>query len=251
MSTNTSEDAGGRRHDRLHRLPSLRTVILVALAVLAVLWLAPMIVAVVDDIDLESFERPALVVFGFVAFEAVIPVFPSESLLTAASTLAAQSGSDIELWRVILAGALGATVGDSLLYWLSRTVLRRSIGDRLDRATEDERVGRALGVLGDSAPILIVFGRFVPGLRFVVGATMGISRYPYGRFLLFDAIGGTAWSLYTCVFSYLMASLIDDKPLVSILASALVTTAILAVLYRPIKARWDAASPGDAVPTTP
>jgi membrane-associated protein len=244
MSADTGVESGGRWHGLPRRLPRLRTVLLVALALLAVLWLAPMIVALVDDIDLEELERPALIVFGFVAFEAVIPVFPSESLLTAASTLAAQTGSDIELWRVILAGGLGAAVGDSLLYWLSRTVLRRSMRDRLDRATEDERVARALGVLGDSAPLLIVFGRFVPGLRFVVGATMGISRYPYRRFVVFDLIGGMSWSLYTCVFSYLMASLIDDKPLASILASALVTTVVLAVLYRPIKRRWDAADPG-------
>jgi membrane-associated protein len=61
---------------------------------------------------------PALVIFGFIVFDAVIPIFPSESLLTTASNLAAQSGSPIELWRVILAGALGAIVGDSLRYWL-------------------------------------------------------------------------------------------------------------------------------------
>lgn len=239
-----SARVGGARRPRVppRHLPRLRTVLLAALVLLVVIWLAPMVVAVVDGIDLESFERPALVVFGFVVFEAVVPIFPSESLLTAASTLAAQSGSDIELWRVILAGALGATIGDTLLYWLSRTVLRRSMQGRLERATEDERVAKGMNVFGESAPVLIVFGRFVPGLRFVVGATMGITRYPYRRFLVWDAIGGTSWSLSTCVFSYAAASVIDDKPILSIVASALATTTILAILYRPLKARWDAAS---------
>jgi membrane protein DedA with SNARE-associated domain len=90
---------------------------------------------------------------------------------------------------------------------------------------------------------LIVCGRFVPGLRFVVGATMGLSRYPYRRFLLWDAIGGTAWATSTCLVSYAFASLIEDRPIVSIAVSGLMTTALLALLYRPLKRTWQAANP--------
>jgi membrane protein DedA with SNARE-associated domain len=36
--------------------------------------------------------HPYFVIFGFVVLDAVIPVFPSESLLTTASNLAAQEG---------------------------------------------------------------------------------------------------------------------------------------------------------------
>ena len=55
--------------------------------------------------------------------------------------LAAQSGSPIELWRIILARRARAVVGDSILYWLSRTVLRRSMKDPgrqgLESATDE------------------------------------------------------------------------------------------------------------------
>lgn len=230
---------------RVH-LPRFRTLLVVALVSLGVIWLAPMFIAAIDNVDLEQRDHPALVIFGFVVFDAIIPIFPSESLLTTASNLAAQTGSSIELWRVILAGAAGATVGDSILYWLSRTLLHRSMADRLEKAEENAKVAQALEMLGSTAPLLIVFGRFVPGLRFVVGAMMGLSRYPYRRFLLWDAIGGTAWASYTCLVSYAVASLIEDKPIVSIAASALVTTALLGLLYRPIKRNWQAANPDAA-----
>ncbi len=126
------------------RMPRFRSVLVVALVALAFVWLAPMVIAAVDGIDLEGLDRPALVVFGFVVFDAVVPIFPSESLLTTASNLAAQSGSSIELWRVILAGAAGAVVGDSLLYWLSRTALRRSIADRVAEAEQNPKAARAM-----------------------------------------------------------------------------------------------------------
>jgi len=240
----TEAGEGPSEHrSRWRHAPRFRSVLLVGLIALAVLWLAPLISAFVADIDLESLERAGLVIFAFVVLDAVIPIFPSESLLSTASNLAAQSGSSIELWRVMLAGALGATVGDSLLYWLSRTVLRRFMADRVAKAEENPKAARALEVLSGTAPLLITFGRFVPGLRFIVGATMGLTRYPYPRFLLWDAIGGTLWAVYTCGFSYLVASVIDDKPVLSIAVSVIVTTALLGLLYEPLKKNWDENAP--------
>jgi len=230
---------------RWRHFPRFRWLLLAGLIGLALLWLAPTIAAFVADLDLESLERPGLVIFAFVMFDAVIPIFPSESLLTTASNLAAQPDSTIDLWRVILAGSLGAIVGDSILYWLSRTVLRRSMAKRVEQASENEKASRALDVLSGTAPLLIVFGRFVPGLRFIVGASMGLSRYPYRRFLLWDSIGSTAWAAYTCIFSYLVASVIDDKPFLSIAVSVVVTTALLGLLYKPLKNNWDDAAPED------
>ncbi len=60
-------------------------------------------------------------------------------------------------------------------------------------------------VFSRTAPTLIVFGRFVPGLRFMVNATMGLTRHRYPSYLLWSVVGGTLWASYTCVFSYLIA----------------------------------------------
>ena len=56
--------------------------------------------------------------FFLVAADAVIPIFPGETTLNAASTFAANG--DLELWLVIVLGALGALIGDSSLYWIAR-----------------------------------------------------------------------------------------------------------------------------------
>jgi membrane protein DedA with SNARE-associated domain len=226
------------------RLPRFSVLLGAAIALLALLWLAPTIAAYVSAIDLDDVAHLYLIIGLFVVFDAIIPIFPSESLLTTASNLAAQSGSNIELWKLVVAGSVGAIVGDSLLYWLSRTVLRRSMSDQVERASRNPKVARSMEVMGQTAPLLIVFGRFVPGLRFMVGATMGLTRFPYPRFLFFDVIGGVLWASYTCVFSYLVASVIQDKPFLSIAVSVVVTTALLGLLYFPIKRSWEA-SAGD------
>ncbi|WP_040495472.1 DedA family protein [Ilumatobacter nonamiensis] len=222
------------------RLPSFRVLLWSALGILALLWVAPTITAVVSSIDLAGVEHLYAIIAGFVILDAVIPIFPSESLLTTASNLAAQSGSDIQLWKLIAAGTAGAIIGDSVLYWLSRTVLRNRMSVQVEKAQQNEKVARAMAVLSGTAGMLIVFGRFVPGLRFMIGATMGLTEFPYPKFLMWDSIGGFFWAAYTCIFCYLVASVIEDKPLISIAVSIVVTTGLLGLLYRPIKRQWDA-----------
>ncbi|MGB7879840.1 MAG: hypothetical protein WBL31_13830, partial [Ilumatobacteraceae bacterium] len=70
------------------------------------------------------------------------------------------------------------------------------MADRVAQAQQNEQVAKTLEVLSGHAPQLIVFGRFVPGMRFVIGATMGLTRNPYPRFLAWDAIGSTAWAAF-------------------------------------------------------
>jgi membrane protein DedA with SNARE-associated domain len=170
-----------------------------------------------------------LVTFGLVFADAVVPIFPGETTLNAASTLAAQD--KLELGLVMLAGALGAILGDSALYWLARTA-PGNLKDRIETASQkDKRVAKGLDLLGDSAPILICFGRYVPGLRFAINVSMGVVEYPYPRFLLWSAIGGAGWAVYTCFLAYHVSTALADFPLASIVISGLITTALIAVVY--------------------
>ena len=81
--------------------------------------------------------------FLLVWFDAVIPIFPGETTLSAASTLAAEG--DLELELVMLAGALGAIVGDSSLFWIARKSAARVQAHARQGAGESEgprRLGR-------------------------------------------------------------------------------------------------------------
>ena len=217
-------------------VPTRRRRATVAVAVLICLALALVIVLNILDrgdafgaLDAESTAWQYLSVFFLVLADAIVPIFPGETTLNAASTLAAQGELDLRL--VMLAGALGAIVGDSCLYWIARTSSKRVAG-RLERATQNAKVAQALAVLqGRGGPVLLVLGRYVPGLRFVVNATMGLAKYPYPRFLLWSAVGGITWSIYTCALAYWIGSALADYPIASIAISGLVTTSILAAAY--------------------
>jgi membrane protein DedA with SNARE-associated domain len=84
----------------------------------------------------------------------------------------------------------------------------------------------------------------VVGVRFAVNATMGITQYPYPRFLLFSIIGGFGWAAYTCAISYWASEALSGYPLLSILTGIALTTVILAVLYFVLKRRYQLARNG-------
>ena len=188
-----------------------------------------------DGLTLVDPARPGatyLMVFLMIALDAVIPIFPGETTLNAASTAAAEG--TLELVPVILMGALGAIVGDSALFWLARRNAHR-IQPQVEAARRNDQVQQALAVMDSSAPVLIVAGRYVPGLRFVVNATMGLSTMPYRRFLPWSILGGALWSLYTCLLAYNVALALGDFPLASVVISGLVTTVAIAVVFLAIR----------------
>ncbi len=186
------------------------------------------------QLEADNPTRSYFLVFFLVAMDAVIPVFPGETTLNAASTLAADG--DLELWLVIVLGAVGAIVGDSSLYWIARRSSSR-LTPQLERARKNKRIAAALDFLDRGAPVLLTFGRYVPGLRFVINATMGMNRYPYWRYLPWSALGAVLWSTYTCVLAYKVGSSLDNYPLASVYISGLITTALMAVIFLGMRRR--------------
>ena len=166
--------------------------------------------------------------FGLVWLDAIIPIFPGETTLSAASTLAARGTLELEL--VMAAGALGAIVGDSSLFWIARKSAAR-VQDQLDKALENPKVRAGWDALDRSPGLMIVAGRYVPGMRFAVNATMGLSSIPYRRFLPWSVLGGTLWSVYTCWLAHSVATTLSGFPLASLVISSLITSAALTAIY--------------------
>jgi membrane protein DedA with SNARE-associated domain len=180
-------------------------------------------------------EQPGytyFLVFLLIALDAVMPIFPGETTLNAASTAAANGLLD--LVPIIVMGALGAIVGDSSLFWIARRYSRH-IQPQLARAKANSSVRTALDYMNKSAPVLIIGGRYVPGMRFVVNATLGLSELPYRRFFPWSVVSGVVWSIYTCVLAYQIGLALGEYPLASFVISGLVTTVAITIIFFTIR----------------
>ncbi len=228
--------------DRRRVRPAMVVVLVVAglvAIVVVLLWLSGG--DGFSTVDEASGDWAYLAVFLLIVGDALCAVLPGETTLNAAATLAAEGVLDLGL--VILAGAAGAVCGDSALYWIARQN-RHRLQRQLDAAMSHEKVAMAYDFIGSSAPMLLVFGRYVPGMRFVVNATFGLAAHPYPHFLLWSAIGGITWSIYTCSLAYLIGTALAGFPLASVVISGVVTTVAIAVVYLALRRRRSGAVQG-------
>lgn len=105
---------------------------------------------------------------------------PGELLLLAFGIVAKDGHLDPLLGLAVAATA--ALVGDNVGYWLGRLA-----GDRV--------VARAGGMPRfKPGQASVVFGRFVVGARVLLAPVAGLNRMPFGRFLVFDAVGCLVWA---------------------------------------------------------
>ena len=205
--------------------------ILLAVGLLALGALVRELALAAGEVDLtqEASATWAYVLSALLVFaDGVCALFPAETTLITASALAVEGV--LELPLVVLAGAVGAVTGDSALYWLAR-LSRRRFQSQLDAAMHNSKVAEAMDLIGSSAPLLLVVGRYVPGLRFVVNASCGLAPYPYRRFLLWSSIGGTLWSVVTCLTAYALGTALGDNPIAALVLASLVSTFAVAVIF--------------------
>ncbi len=211
--------------------------VMIAVAALIILIIAIQVLGGENQFALvseASGDGAYLAIFLLVFGDAICALLPGETTLNTASALAAEGV--LELGLVMLAGALGAVLGDSALYWLVR-LNRHRFQKRMDDAMRNKQVAAAMDLIGSSAPLLLVVGRYVPGLRFVINVTMGLAAHPYRQFLLWSSIGGTLWSVYTCGLAYVVGTALAGFPLASVVIAGAITTSAIAVVFLVVRHR--------------
>lgn len=148
-------------------------------------------------------------VFAAAAIDVLLPLVPAETIVIAASVLAAQGELLVAL--VVPAAILGAVLGDNLSYWLGRRV-GKPTAKRLFRGEKGRRrLSWAETAVRSRGVALILVGRFVPGGRTATTFAAGALHMPYRRFLAADVAAATAWALYVSMLGYVGGASFEDN----------------------------------------
>lgn len=95
---------------------------------------------------------------------------------------------------MLVAGCVGAVIGDSIGYEIGRTFGHRLRNGRLGRRVGRHRWDRALEYVNKKGGRAVFFGRFVGVLRALVPAVAGSAGMPYRTFAIFNVAGGVIWA---------------------------------------------------------
>ena len=146
------------------------------------------------------------VVAAVIFFESMGLPLPGESLLIASAVYAATHGG-LEVEWVLLAAVVGAIMGDNSGYLIGRwggapALLRW--GPKIGLTAERQTLGRYL--FRRHGPKVVFFGRFTAILRTFAALLAGAVGMEWGRFLLWNALGGLTWTLGYGVGAYLLGT---------------------------------------------
>jgi membrane-associated protein len=195
---------------------------------------------------LVTFVESGLLVVGFFVPGDTL-LFPAGVLCASGSTAAAHQGPYLSLWQVLLGAAIGSVAGTQLGYLIGRHggqgLLARSHSVRLKNAAA--RSEQLLDRYGQRRAI--VLGRFVPVVRSVLGPLAGALRVPTRTFLLWQVVGGLAWTQGTVLAGYALGSSFPgiDSYLLPIVLAVVALSALPLLFAR----RKNGAGPGPGRPT--
>jgi membrane-associated protein len=141
----------------------------------------------------------AAIVFGesgmFLGF-----FFPGDTLLLTAGVFAAQG--KLSLAAVIAVVAVAAIAGDNTGYHIGKRYGRRLFRKPDGIVFRQEYVQRAEKFFDRFGNKAMLLAHFVPVVRTFAPAVAGVARMPLKQFIIFDAIGDTAWAVILTMIGY-------------------------------------------------
>jgi membrane-associated protein len=140
------------------------------------------------------------IIFLVAYLDALVPIVPSETVVITAGVVAADGG--LSLAMVIPAAAVGAFLGDNTAYLIGRRFGSRATERFFSGEKAQKRIEWAERQLSERGGELIAVGRFIPGGRTAVTLSAGTLRYPWRRFVFFDAAAAIGWALYASLLGY-------------------------------------------------
>ena len=136
------------------------------------------------------------VVVGLVvALESMGLPLPGETVLLAAAAYAG-AGGPLNVAGVIGSASAGAILGDTVGYWLGRLAglpLLERYGWYIWLSRRN--IDRARAFFERHGAKTVFLGRFVAFLRMFAALLAGVGKMPYGRFLVYNVLGGVCWAV--------------------------------------------------------
>jgi len=143
-----------------------------------------------------------VVIFGLVFAEAALFVgfvLPGETACLIGGVLCATGRLHLAVLLPLV--VVEAIVGDSVGYEVGRLGGPSLLRTRLLRRYT-QRIEGAQRTLRERGRWAVFFARFTAFLRAVMPGLAGMSRMPYGRFLVFNAAGGIVWGVGVTLLGY-------------------------------------------------
>jgi membrane-associated protein len=199
-----------------------------------VLHLDQHLVELVNQYQSWTYGILALIIFcetGLV----VTPILPGDSLLFAVGALASKGRLNVTLVVALL--ALAAIIGDSVNYWIGRTVGPRVFASENSRWFNRSYLERTHAFYEKYGGKTLILARFMPIIRTFAPFVAGIGKMTYLRFLAYSVSGGILWISLLTYAGYFFGEIPIVKRNFSLVIVAVIAISLLPAVIEFLRAR--------------
>jgi len=165
----------------------------------------------------------------------VTPFLPGDSLLFAVGALASKGRLDVTLVVALL--ALAAIVGDSVNYWIGRTVGPRVFASQNSRWFNRSYLERTHAFYEKYGGKTLILARFMPIIRTFAPFVAGIGKMTYLKFLAYSVSGGILWISLLTYAGYFFGEIPIVKRNFSLVIVAVIAISLLPAVIEFLRAR--------------
>jgi len=172
----------------------------------------------------------------------IFPFLPGDSLLFAASALAANEVYHLNIWVLFLIFLAAAVLGDTMNYEIGKRLGSAATNSsRFGRLINKERLGQAEAFFNKHGGKTIAIARFIPFIRTFAPFVSGGSNMHYGKFIHYNFLGGFLWVTLCVVTGFFFGNQPFVKSHFSVVVLAIIFISLVPVIIAALRNRKKAA----------
>jgi membrane-associated protein len=180
-----------------------------------------------------------LILFVIVFWETGVviwPFLPGDSLLFAAGAIAHRPGSPLSPWPLFGLISAAAFLGDTCNYWIGRKIGPKVL-NRDGRFLKRKYLDKTRDFYDRYGVSTIIIARFVPIVRTFAPFVAGVGRMRYPRFMLFNLVGGVAWTAAFITAGYFFGGLPAVRENFTMVIMAIIVISVLPMVVEYLRIR--------------
>ena len=165
----------------------------------------------------------------------VTPFLPGDSLIFAVGALAAKEALNVYWVSGLM--IIAAILGDTLNYWIGYQIGPKIFASEKSRWLNRQHLERTHQFYEKYGGKTIIIARFMPIIRTFAPFVAGIGRMSYGRFLVYNVVGGILWIVIFIVAGYLFGNIPIVKRNFTLVIFGIIFVSILPGVIEYLRAR--------------
>lgn len=172
----------------------------------------------------------------------IMPFLPGDSLLFAASALAADPRYHLNIWIFVITFLVACLAGDSINFMIGHKIGKSLSNHSLfGKLINKDSLAKAEEFFEKHGAPAIILARYMPIIRTFAPFAAAGSGFPYKRFIRYSIIGCTSWVALCCSCGYFFGNLPFVQKHFSIIILAIIVVTLIPAIVGFIRSKLEKA----------